>query len=121
MSCGMFDDYESDPKADPLDDKARWVTIHVYSRADAINDGVLVPYQFTYKRKSYDCCFTDRLWTKHGKSAQALRWITDTGMQKLSQPDPEDTPHMQLRVILKDQIWVILGGEGLTFMTPEDY
>ncbi len=33
MSCGMLDE---------------WELIHAYSREDAIKDGVLVPYTFTF-------------------------------------------------------------------------
>jgi hypothetical protein len=47
--------------------------------------------------------------------------LVERGIKLLKEPDPEDTDYMKLRVIEKDFIWVILDGNGLTFMRPEDY
>ena len=42
-------------------------------------------------------------------------------MQLLVQYDAEDDDIRKLRVILEDQIWVILDGDGITFLRPQDY
>ena len=42
-------------------------------------------------------------------------------MQLLVQYDAEDDDIRKLRVILEDQIWVILDGDGMTFLRPQDY
>jgi hypothetical protein len=43
------------------------------------------------------------------------------GLNLLAKVDKEDTNYMRLRVVVKDKIWVVLNGEGITFMKPEDY
>ena len=43
------------------------------------------------------------------------------GLELLKKYDSEDTDFMRLRVIEKDEIWVVYNGEGITFMKPEDY
>lgn len=43
------------------------------------------------------------------------------GLDLLRKEDPVDSDHMRLRVIEKDEIWVVYNGEGITFMKPEDY
>ena len=106
MSCGMFD---------------QWELIHTYTRQDAIADGVLVPYTFTYNRRKLDACFSIGLYEKYKAYPSTLRWIAQQGMQLLAQHDSQDNDIRKLRVILKDQIWVILDGDGTTFLRPEDY
>jgi len=39
----------------------------------------------------------------------------------LEQPDDEDTNYMKLRVIVKNEIWLVYNAEGITFMKPDDY
>ena len=106
MSCGMFDE---------------WELIHAYTRQDAISDGVLVPYTFTYNRRKLDACFSVGLYGKYKDYPKSLSWIVQRGMKLLQQHDPEDDGVRKLRVILADQIWVILDGDGITFLRPEDY
>lgn len=128
MSGFMFDDYEDlpfkngeEPQRDPHDEELEWELINVYSREDAIKDGVLVPYEFTYQRKKYTACFSCGLYDKYEKYPSALKWIAQESMKRLAFPDPQDTSSRKLRVILEDQILAILDSDGLTFLRPEDY
>ena len=106
MSCGLFDDAD---------------IISVYTREQAITDGILIPYQFTYKREKTDCCFSRGLWEKHCHSPSQLREICRKGMQLMELYDEEDDGNRKLRVISKSRIWVIFDGDGITFLRPEDY
>ncbi len=106
MCCGLFDDADM---------------ISVYTREQAIADEILIPYQFTYKRKKTDCCFSRGLWTKHCHCPSQLREICRKGMQLLELYDEEDDGNRKLRVISKSRIWVIEDREGITFLQPQDY
>ena len=119
MRCGTFDDYA--PDGDPLNEDARWVPISVYTRQDAIDDGVLVPYQFTCKGKRYDVCFTRALHERYADAPQLREIIAKTGIRLLGQPDREDDGYRKLRVIEAKKVWVIEDGEGITYLRPEDY
>lgn len=47
--------------------------------------------------------------------------IVKKGIELLKKLDPEDTECMRLRVIEKGRIWIVLDGNGCTFMKPVDY
>ena len=94
---------------------------HLCLQPRGCQDGVLVLYAFTINRKKYDACFSHGLYDKYEKYPAALRWIAHEAIKLLSFPDPEDTEYRKLRVILDDQIWAILDGDGLTFLRPQDY
>ena len=126
MGCGMFDDYA--PDGDPLNEDARWVPISVYTRQDAIDDGVLVLYQFTCKGRRYDVCFTRALHEKYQTAPQLQELVAKTGIRLLGQPryaragsEKEDDRYRKLRVIEAKQVWVIEDGDGITYLRPDDY
>lgn len=50
-----------------------------------------------------------------------LEELVKTGIKKLRETDPEDDDYMRLRVIARNEIWVALTVEEITFMKPEDY
>ena len=106
MVCAMLDE---------------WELVEAYSREDAIEDGVLIPYQFTHNRRKFDACFSGGLYEKYKAHPSSLRWIAQRGMQLLAQYDPQDDDIRKLRVILTNQIWVIADPDGITFLQPEDY
>ena len=94
--------------------------ISVYTQEEAIEDGILVPVgRLTSGQK---VVFTRSLFESGGYEDQVKRIeLVQKGLNLLRRPDPEDTDYMKLRVIEKDQIWVIADGNGLTFMRPDDY
>ena len=99
--------------------------ISVYTRDDAIQDGVLVRLDVRESRKLLDVCFTANLWAYY-KGDQMRRLCTTlimAGLTQLKQPDPEDLPGVRkLRVIVEDRIWVVQDTDGaITFMRPKDY
>ena len=98
-----------------------WELIHAYTRQDAISDGVLVPYRFIHNRRKLDACFSSGLYEKYKAYPSSLRWIVQRGMQLLAQYDPQDDDIRKLRVILENQIWIIVDPDGITFLQPEDY
>ncbi len=90
-----------------------------YTQDQAIEDGVLVHVGFTGKEY---VVFTSGLFAKGYDDEIKRRLLIEKGLDILRKPDPEDSPHMRLRVIEKDRIWVIWNaGEGVTFLEPEDY
>ena len=142
MCCGLFDDYPDptfyggdSPKLDTDHKQQQWRIISVYTRraasvlgdakderppADAIRDGVLVPYRFMYQGQRYEACFTCALYERYKAYPAALKWIAQRAMRLLAYPDPQDTAHRKLRVILDNQIWAIEDADGLTLLRPED-
>lgn len=118
MSCGMFDNAQ---------------LISLYTREQAIEDGVLIPYQFAYpacaasdsdaagrQGEMIDCCFSLGLWEEYRYSQPRLQNLCRQGMRLLEQYDEEDGWGRKLRVI-SSQMWVIEDEEGLTYLRPEDY
>lgn len=99
--------------------------ISVYTREDAIRDGVLVRLDVRASGEPLDICFTANLWAVYG--ADDIHRLRTTlimaGLTRLNQPDPEDLPGVRkLRVIVEDRIWVVWDTDGaITFMRPEDY
>jgi type I site-specific restriction endonuclease len=94
--------------------------VSTYTQDQAIEDGILVRVgQLTSGQR---VVFTHHLFDSGGYEVTEKRVrLVDKGLSLLRQPDPEDTDYMKLRVIDKDRIWVIVDGNGLTFMRPEDY
>lgn len=100
--------------------------IHVYTRKHAISDGTLVQVgalaraqSLGYPKPTATICFTAALFADFRDEAQRDALIRE-GVRALAQPDPEDNESMKLRV-LREQYWVILDGDGLTFLYPSDY
>jgi len=100
----------SDPY--PLDQHPFGNVISVYTQEEAIEDGILVPVgRLTSGQK---VIFTRNLFESGGYEDQVKRMeLVQKGLNLLRCPDPEDTDYMKLRVIEKDQIWVIADGNGL--------
>ena len=121
MSCGLLDQYEPFPNANHLDDDARWITLHVHGRAVAIEEGLLVPYEFLYNGKVVEVCFTDRLYAKYGASPVIMKRIVETGLDLLSESHRKDTVNLRRRVIREDDILVVQDRYGITFMELEDW
>ena len=66
--------------------------------------------------------FTTNLFESGGYEDHDKRvGLVKRGLDMLNEYDPEDSDYMRLRVIEKDEIWVVYNGEGITFMKPEDY
>jgi len=89
-----------------------------YTAEDAVRDGMFVEVG-----KVGDCpvYFTRNLFDQGYQDEPKRKALVDGGLKMLGEPDAEDTDSMRLRVIEKDRIWVVLNGEGITFMKPEDY
>ena len=117
---GHFEPDVPNPSPAPLDDEARWVTIHVFSRKDAIHEGVLVPIAVDFEGEKHRVCFTDTLYAKLKAHPQMLRCVVQTGFEKLLVPHPDDTRLPRRRVIIKDTLWVMQDGEGIIFLEPQD-
>lgn len=47
--------------------------------------------------------------------------LINKGMELIRDRYPEDSDYLSIMVTEKDEIWVVLNGEGITFMKPEDY
>ena len=99
--------------------------ISVYTREDAIQDGILIRLDVRASGKPLDVCFTANLWSDY-KVDELRRLRTTlimTGLTRLTEADPEDIPGVRkLRVVVEDRIWVIADTDGaITFMRPEDY
>lgn len=92
--------------------------ISVYTQEEAIEDGVLVPVG---RCGHYSVIFTSNLFHDGYEDKEARITLIERGVKMLNDPDPEDTSDMRLRVIERDKIWVILDGNGITFMQPSDY
>ena len=118
---GHFDLDVPNPNPAPLDDEARWVTIHVLSRKDAIHEGVLVPIDVDFEGEKHTVCLTDTLYAKLKGCPQMIQCVVQMGFEKLLVPDPDDTDLPRRRVIIKGVIWVMQDSEGIIFLEPEDY
>ena len=121
MSCGLLDQYKPFPNANHLDADARWITLHVSGRAVAIEEGLLVPYEFLHEGEVVEVCFTDRLYAEYGGSPVAMKPIAETGFKTLSKPHRDDTVYLRRRVIREADILVIQDRYGITFMELEDW
>jgi len=93
--------------------------ISKYTAKDAVEDGIFVEVGSVGKDPVY---FTTNLFESGGYNDKDKRVaLVNRGLELLREPDPEDTDYMRLRVIEKEEIWLIYNGEGFTFLKPEDY
>jgi hypothetical protein len=92
--------------------------ISQYTTEQAVEDGVLVHAGDLGNDKVY---FTRNLFDDGYEDLMKRANLVARGLHLLRQPDKEDSPYMKLRVIEKDNIWVIYDAQGFTFMKPEDY
>lgn len=92
--------------------------IYSYTQEQAIEDGILVKVGACGK---VPVIFTTNLFYDGYEDREKRVELVKKGLEMLKQPDKEDTDYMKLRVIEKDKIWVILDGNGITFLKPEDY
>lgn len=99
--------------------------IYSYSTEDAVRDGVLVPvgvYNLADSNEKWPVYFTATLMAEgYEDDPQKRADLVYRGLRLLMTPDPEDSPTMHLRVIEKDEIWVIAEPGKLTYMKPSDY
>ena len=92
--------------------------ISKYTAKDAVGDGIFVEVGSVGKNPVY---FTTNLFESGGYQDHHKRvGLVKCGLDMLNEYDPEDSDYMRLRVIEKDEIWVVYNGEGITFMKPED-
>ena len=91
--------------------------ISVYTKEQAIEDGILVKVGFLSNLK-LPVIFTTNLFNDVKDNYHE---IITRGLELLNKKDPEDDDCYKLRVIEKNRIWVIANSEGVTFMKPEDY
>jgi len=113
------------PKGNTVDDFFTEAdVVSVYTREQAIEDGILVRVPYRRDDRQLDLCFTANLFTDYKEDETARDALIERGIRLLQQFDPEDLPGVRkLRVIDADRIWVVedfIGGP-LTFMRPEDY
>ncbi|MDA1191884.1 MAG: hypothetical protein O3A46_09415 [Candidatus Poribacteria bacterium] len=96
--------------------------IHVYTRRQAIEDGILKPVArtFTVDGEPITICFTANLFTDFTDEERRVALISD-GLIALAQHDEEDDAYRRLRVLRAETIWVIWDGDGITFLYPSDY
>ena len=99
--------------------------ISTYTTEEAVEDGVLVPLGTVGRtpvyatRNCFDRAGLDNPLQRKGVVLEAV--------DVLNRPDPEDDGFRKLRVLHKgiaadyDCLWVILDGQGITIMFPEDY
>jgi len=86
---------------------------YTYTRQQAISDGILVPI-------SERIVFTANLFEDY-QDTEKRNQLIEKGLHLLSILDSEDSNTMKLRVIEQDQIWVIMDGDGICFLRPDDY
>ena len=111
---------------DPLLDYTEDVeVIDLYTREDAIEDGILKPVYCLDGRRKREAYFTAQLYHTFSDSDRrhGLGAIMGLGLAALRRPNPQDLPGVRkLREIIIDRIWVVEEPNGvLTFMRPEDY
>jgi type I site-specific restriction endonuclease len=100
-------------------DKFFGPVISKYTARDAVEDGIFVEVGSVGKNPVY---FTTNLFESGDYQYHDKRvGLVKRGLDMLNEYDPEDSDYMRLRVIEKDEIWVVYNGEGITFMKPEDY
>ena len=95
------------------------VIIHIYTRAQAIEDGVLVRVEDGIN--GIETVFTSNLYGEGYDDENKRKELIRKGIELLRKHDEEDTDSMKLRVIERDKIWLIQDGDGLCFLKPEDY
>ena len=65
--------------------------------------------------------FTSGLFAEGYEDQGKRAALVNKGLELIRQPDPEDDDYRKLRVIAAGKIWVILDGDGFTFLRPDDY
>ena len=95
-----------------------WEVISRYTQEQAIEDGVLVKVG---SAGNLPVVFTSNLFYDRYEDKENRVVLVERGLVSLQQIDKEDTDYMKLRVLEPGKIWVILNGDGITFMKPEDY
>ena len=97
--------------------------IFKYTPDDAVRDGVLIPVgEMTYTHgPPTPLYFTSNLFADGYEDDMKRKELVYRGLDLLRKPDEQDSDYMRLRVIEEGRIWVILDGQGYTFMKPEDY
>ncbi len=105
MVCGMLDNAK---------------LISLSERETAIEEGILVPYQFPDKGEMIDCCFSITLWEQYRYSQSKLKQLCRKGMKLLQLYDEKDFWGQKRRVITAD-VWVIDDDDGLLFVHKKDY
>jgi hypothetical protein len=95
-----------------------WPVISVYTTEMAESDGVLVRTGYVGLEPVY---FTSNLMARGYEDAAKRTELVRRGLELLAKPDAEDTEHMRLRVLEKDESWVIHEPGKYTFLRPEDY
>ena len=119
IASSAFDDFD-EPKLDPLSEEHRWELIHSYKRENAIEEGVLVLYPFTYEGREVKCYFSDQLYERFGKNREAMNRIASQGRMQLNEPQSADDNFRKVRVIVPDEILVVEYRDGLIFLEPQD-
>lgn len=95
--------------------------IHVYTRQQAVQDGVLVPVGEAHLgEERISVCFTSALLEEH-PDVEECKTLIRQGFALLNTPDSEDDGYRKLRVVVADKVWVIHDGDGVTFLRPQDY
>ena len=95
--------------------------IHVYTREQAIEDGVLIPAGTVrlIDGTPVSICFTANLHSDY-EDVESRAALTRRGLAMLNDDAPEDTGCGRLRIIEEGRIWIVWDGDGITFMRPED-
>ena len=102
-----------------MEDEFFGPVISKYTAKDAVEDGIFIEVGSVDKEPVY---FTTNLFESGGYGDHDKRvGLVKRGLDMLKEYDPEDSDYMRLRLIEKDEIWVVYNGEGITFMRPEDY
>ena len=95
--------------------------ISSYTTQQAVEDGMLVPVGQVGECPVYFTrnCF-ERFDLEDDKKRRA---VVEVGLAALRKPDREDDGYRKLRAfnVNDEKVWVILDGQGVTFMRPEDY
>ena len=99
--------------------------ISTYTTEEALEDGVLVKLG---KFGDIPVYATANCFARAGLDNPLQRTgVVLEAIAALKKPDPEDDGFRKLRVLHKgiaadyDCLWVILDGQGITIMFPEDY
>lgn len=101
------------------EDESLRPVISKYTSKDTVEDGVFVKVSSIGK---YPIYFTRNLFESeyyHDEKKRAD--LLNKGVELIRDRYPEDSDYMRLRVVEKDEVWMVLTGEGITFMKPEDY
>ena len=93
--------------------------IFKYTLEDAVRNGMIRPTGMVGGK--IPVYFTSNLLAQGYEDPDRQRQLVVQGVRRLALPDPEDTDYMKLRVLKKDEVWVVFNADGMTYMLPEDY